>query len=277
MSDNWIGDVTATFDYLRDPPTDDPAAVLCYYSEDRSKSTMRVVSREMRIVDGRPDVEAFDLDREGFQLVRHPSAITDFMDREQLDEVYPSETAELIRSVTGAIAAFGLGVGVRFGRQRTDYQKTSDDQPARHPHADFTDDTSKMLLDHFGAGVGAYSRCAIYNVWRVFSDPPQDFPLAVCDARSTSIEDEEHALALLDISETDEPFQSMTTVYRPNAANRWFYFSNMDVNEALIFKAWDSDTSRSRRVPHSSFVNPLVGPDAPSRSSIECRVLAYFT
>ena len=276
MSEFPTGDVTATFDYLRDPPTDDPASPLCYYTEDRSRTTMRVVPVEMPIVDGRAEVGSFSLDREGFQLVPHHSAITDFMDRAKTEADYPDEVAALIREVTGAFFAVGLGVGVRFGRKRADYVKSSDDQPARFPHADFTDETSQAILDQVGESVGSYSRCALFNVWRVFSDPPQDFPLAVCDARTASPADEEPAEAILDLPGGDEPFRSMTTVYRPNPANRWTYFSNMTVDEALIFKAWDSDKSRPQRVPHSAFANPLVGPDVPSRSSIESRVLAYF-
>lgn len=276
MTDFPAGDVTGTFDYLRDPPTDDPAVPLCYYTEDRSKTTMRVVPVNVPIVDGRPDVDSFSLDREGFQLVRHRSAITDFMDRDKLDNDYPAEAAELVKQLTGAFFAVGLGVGVRFGRKRTDYAKFGDDQPARFPHADFTDETSRAILDQVGESVGEYSRCAVYNVWRVFSDPPQDLPLAVCDARTVSLADEEPAEAILDLAGSDDPFRSMTMVYRPNPANRWTYFSNMTVDEALVFKAWDSDKSRPQRVPHSAFANALAGPDAPSRSSVESRVLAYF-
>ena len=270
------GDTEATFDYLRDPPTDDPAAPLCYYTEDRSRTTMRVVPVEMAIADGRPDIGDYTLDRQGFQLVPHRSSITDFTDRATTESVYPGEAAELIREVTGAFFAVGLGVGVRFGKRLPGYVKALDDQPARFPHADFTDFTSRTILEQVGETVGDYSRCAVYNVWRVFSDPPQDLPLAVCDARSVSPADEEEAEAILDLPGGDEPFRSMTMVYRPNPANRWTYFSNMDVGEALIFKAWDSDKARPQRVPHSAFANPLVGPDAPSRSSIESRVLAYF-
>ncbi len=270
------GDVKATFDHLRTPPTDDPSLPLCYYSEDRSKTTMRVVPVEMEIVDGRGDVGSFSLDRQGFQLVQHHTAITDFMDRAALDNVYPDESAALIRELTGAFFAVGLGVGVRFGRKRTDYTKASDDQPARHPHADFTDGTAQTILDAVGETLDGYSRCALYNVWRVFSDPPQDFPLAVCDARTVSLADEEEAEAILDLPGPNEPFRSMTMVYRPNLANRWTYFSDMTVNEALVFKAWDSDKARPQRVPHSSFMNPLAKPDWPSRCSVESRVLAYF-
>ena len=276
MSALPTGDVEATFDYLRDPPTDDPSQALCYYTEDRSKTTMRVVPVEVSIKDGRGDVGSFSLDHQGFQLVPHHTGIKDFMDRAVLESSYPDESAALICKLTGAFFAVGLGVGVRFGRKKTDYVKSGDDQPARFPHADFTDTTSKAILDQVGETLDGYSRCAVYNVWRVFSDPPQDLPLAVCDARTASTADEEEAEAILDLPGAADPFRSMTMVYRPNPANRWTYFSNMNVNEALVFKAWDSDKSRPQRVPHSAFANPLVGRDAPSRSSVESRVLAYY-
>ena len=35
-----------------------------------------------------------------------------------------------------------------------------------------------------------HARCAMYNVWRTFTPPPQDFPLAVCDAQSFTTDDE---------------------------------------------------------------------------------------
>jgi len=276
MTEFHAGDVRATFDYLRDPPTDDPSLPLEYYTEDRSKTTIRTVAVEMPITDGRPNVGDFTLDRQGFALVPHHSGVSDFLDREQTDGKYTDEMAALICDVTGAHFALAVGVNVRFVQRRADYARTNDDQPARFPHADFTDESSSSLIELVGAGAGDYSRAAIYNVWRVFSAPPQDFPLAVCDARTVSAADEKDALAVLDLPGEDDPFSSVTTVYHPNQANRWTYFSDMTVDEALIFKAFDTVPERPQRVPHSSFANPLTGPDTPSRCSIEARVLAFY-
>ncbi len=80
---------------------------------------------------------------------------------------------------------------------------------------------------------------------------------------------------LLDVPGRD-PIRSMTVVYYPNPNHRWFYFSNMAVDEALVFKSFDSDPDRPTRVPHTAFKNPLAGWDAPSRRSIETRVVALF-
>ena len=64
-------------------------------------------------------------------------------------------------------------------------------KPARYPHADNTNASALELANLFDMFVddfdlGAYSRWAMYNVWRAITPPPQDFPLAVCDAQSVS-------------------------------------------------------------------------------------------
>ena len=152
---------------------------------------------------------------------------------------------------------------------------TSDHKPAAFPHADFTDEAANAMKALGGPDVGDYSRCAIYNLWRVFSDPPQDLPLAVCDARTVSAEDENTVQIMLDVPGRD-PIRAQTVVYHPNMANRWVYFSNMTVEEVLIFKSYDSDVQRPKRVPHSSFANPMVKPEVPTRNSIETRVVAFY-
>lgn len=52
--------------------------------------------------DGRPVKIKFTLDQNGYSLLSHVSAVRDFMDDAELDRVYAVETAELVRSCTGA-------------------------------------------------------------------------------------------------------------------------------------------------------------------------------
>ena len=249
---------------------------LHYYTESRIKSTMRVTLVMMPIMDRRAASEDYSLDRQGFKLVQHNTTLTDFVAAARSDRRYAEEMAELISDTTGAFFGTCLSLGVRLGRNRSDYQKADDDKPARFPDADFTTGSARKVLDRLGAGLGTYSRCAFFNVWHIFSDLPQDFSLAVCDARTVMEADEEEAEAILDFEGKQTALRSITTVYRRNAADRWVYFSNMAVGEALIFKAWDSDPERPQRVPHGSLANPLAGPATPSRSSIEARVGAFY-
>ena len=61
--------------------------------------------------------------------------------------------------------------------------------------------------------------------------------------------------------------------YSPD--HRWWYFSNMVRDEALLIKFHDSDRSRAWRTPHTAFHDPSF-PDAKIRSSIELRSVAFF-
>lgn len=275
MNELPAGDIVADFNYLRSPPTDEPSTPMVYDAIRRDRTTMRLAPVAMPVIDGRTLGGELSLDREGFVLVPHRCSVTDFLDRSQTDGAYPIEAASLIREMTGAHTCVATGTNVRFGQPRGDYAQTSDHKPAGFPHADFTDESAQAMLQVGGTSVPPYSRWAIYNVWRVFSDPPQDFPLAVCDAQTVSSDDEDAVQVILDVPGRDT-ILNMTTVYHPNPANRWVYFSNMRVDEVLIFKSFDTDPARTRRVPHSAFVNPLVGPETPTRSSIETRVVAYF-
>jgi hypothetical protein len=118
-------------------------------------------------------------------------------------------------------------------------------------------------------------RFAIYNVWRVLSDPPQDTPLALCDARSVHPSDCVHADQVID--PLDAPEQRIENgVFRHSACQRWGYFPDMNRDEVLVFKGYESDPSRAAGVPHAAFDDPGCPSDAPPRESIDERVVAFF-
>jgi hypothetical protein len=56
---------------------------------------------------------------------------------------------------------------------------------------------------------------------------------------------------------------------------RWWYFSNMGADDALLFKFHDSDHSRTWRCPHTAFRDTSFK-DAHIRESIECRSVAFW-
>lgn len=61
--------------------------------------------------------------------------------------------------------------------------------------------------------------------------------------------------------------------YHPSM--RWWYFSNMDRDDALLFKFHDSDHSITWRCPHTAFHDPSFT-DAKTRESIEVRSVAFW-
>ncbi len=78
---------------------------------------------------------------------------------------------------------------------------------------------------------------------------------------------------LADIPGEDQLIAASVFRYRPG--QRWWYFSKMSRDEALLFKFFDSDHEVTWRCPHSAFYDESLR-GAPIRESIETRLIAYF-
>jgi hypothetical protein len=153
--------------------------------------------------------------------------------------------------------------------------------PGRFVHCDFSPNPAGSsfwvgkLLPEDEAKERLGRRFAIYNMWRVLSDPPQDAPLGICDFRSLGPKDCVGTDCVEELPE--DPglrFEMSTFLYNPN--HRWCYFSDMTRDEVLVFKAFDSDSSRANGVPHVAFDDPSCPADAPPRESIDARFIAFF-
>jgi hypothetical protein len=274
--------VIADINYIRNPPPSG-AEVLQFVTEDESLSTMDTLpGRAMPVTNARP--LRTDLDREGFLLIRHVSTVDDFdqiQEDPNVDQCYTEEMAALLGQMTGAAKVFMLGGGKkRYGESATDkLTPLFNAKPARYPHADNTDSSSLELVEMVAAFVddidlSSYSHWALYNMWRAVSPPPQDFPLAVCDARTVSPIDEVTICALT--KERSGEIRHDTTGYLFNRSHAWHYYPDMTRDEVLVFKAHDTDSQRSQRVPHTAFTDPTCPTDIPTRASVEMRGLALF-
>lgn len=272
--------VRAEVNYVRNRPMV-AGATLEFVPHAQERNTMVTLPGEpMWITEARG--MATDLDREGFVLVSHVSEVVDF-DAIQVDPAadqrYIDEMTDLLARVTGASRTVMLwGAKKRYGESAVEkLAPLTNAEPARYPHADNTDASSEalaaMALDHFGVTPGA--RWALYNLWRPFTPPPQDFPLAVCDARTVAPDDEITVTALT-IERGDRHVRHDTTGYRHNPAHRWYYYRDMTRDEVLVFKAHDSDPVRAGRVPHTAFTDPTCPAGVPTRASVEIRGLAVF-
>ena len=61
------------------------------------------------------------------------------------------------------------------------------------------------------------------------------------------------------------------------AKHRWCYLPKMQMDDVLLFKQLESDTTLPGRMTfHTAFVDPTVRPDAPERQSIECSAFLSF-
>jgi hypothetical protein len=198
--------------------------------------------------------------------------------------IHPGEIHDLVLNLTGADEVIvSAGAGLRFGERSKEAQGRSNARPARFIHVDVSDTTARLFAERQLAeepgGLSGYRRFAHYNVWRSFSPPPQDVPLAVCDFRSVEAGDLLRADAMFD--DPNRPgappiFSFEGVVLHYNPAHRWAYFSDMTRDGALVFKTFDSDPTQPSFVPHTGFDDPSCPPGAVPRASIEMRAIAYF-
>jgi len=249
------------------------------------------------IRDARPIRDRFTLDRTGFVLADAPTAVADFYDRARVDAIYPDESAAAIRRLTGASFVGVMGWMIRNSGDIKRFQP-KDGTPYVHaggvqpPAGEAHIDTEPSRADRQAAAVYArmrpdgpgYSRYIYSSFWRTFSPPPQDCPLALCDARSVG--DDEgtpNVLHVVDhIPDGDAMFAPMNdadqpaaAIFRHNPDHRWWYFSNMVRDEAILLKFHDSDRSVAWRTPHTAFWDHSL-PNANVRESIELRSIAFF-
>lgn len=251
-----------------------------FYARDFSRDNLVLDARTVDVRDARAAQNAPSLAREGFMLAGHPTAVSNFDDSKQIQETYLREAQQLLLDVTGAKrVVMTPGAVARYGEKSTRYRTSFNSRPARFTHVDYTERSApvlmKSLLEKVTPGYVPRGRYAGYNVWRVLSDPPQDVPLAVCEARSVEPGDLVRGDAIFDAPGAAEwSFEAYLVKYSP--AHRWSYFSNMRRDEALVFKAFDTDASQPLRVPHCAFDDPTCPPDVPPRASIEVRGYAFF-
>lgn len=282
-SDVTLDCLKATINYLADPPVEDQHRWLQYRIYDKSQSNMRLEPHTVHICNARPIAHELDLDREGFRLVEHRSAVANYDDVEAVAAQQPSELEALVRELTGASRVFCIGPQRRLAESLPDSERTLkstrgvDTFPARFAHGDFTDEGIHWMGDNLPVRIDSYPRYACYNVWRCLTPPPQDIPLAMCSADSIDPGDGVEAMAVLDPPElAPQVMRALSEVYRANPRHRWYYFADMTLDEVLVFKTYESDPSRGRAVAHTAFTAPNCPPGVPPRRSIEARVVALF-
>jgi len=238
--------------------------------------------RRMPITDCRTLAEPPHVDQAGFALVHAPAAARDFYDDDAVRRAYYPEVVELLK------AALGAQDVVVFDHNQRSAARAARGQPGvRTPvdaaHNDYTPSSgprrSQEILRDAGRAPDAGKRYALINVWRPIVGPVQDVPLAVCDARTAAPADfvptDIHHFGEDDLEHPRHSGEIYSI--RHNPAHRWFYASEMQPDEVLLLKNWDSaGDGRASYTPHTGFRNPLAPAGCVPRESIEVRTLVIF-
>jgi len=276
VSTGPVSTVSATLNYLRPGSKRNRL----YVAPGGHMTTTEYAPTTVTIANGRPWTAEFGLDRTGFTLLRHTSAVEDFGDPAQLDGTYRAEAGELVRQALGADEIVTLGWVIRRANQALDGAQP----PASDVHVDIHPGRTHDRLSAASPRGEPYQRAVMTSLWRAFSPPPQDWPLALLDYRSVDdAEGEPNLLLFVDklpdpdnVPEIQDPDAVPAgSIFAPRPRHRWWFFPDLTADEALLFKLHDTDHSVAWRVPHTAFETPYAAAANP-RESVEFRTIAFF-
>ena len=248
--------------YAFDPPPGEP------------KSTALPEPHILPIFDGRLVAKGFSLDREGFELVRHPTVVRNFYDEEEVRRVYYPAVEAFLKATLKAdrVVIFDHTVRKRV-EGSADIRGAGPRQPATRVHVDQTVTSgANRVREHLPdeAEELLKGRVQVINLWRPIRGPVQDTPLAMLDGRTVKDGD----LVASDLIYPNRRGETYSVKY--SSDHRWFYFPEMTPDEAILLKCYDSETDgRTRFGPHTAFVDPNTPADARPRESIELRTLVF--
>jgi hypothetical protein len=209
-------------------------------------------------------------DTHGFALVQHATDV-DFADQQDFEARYYPEVSRLVREMTGASEVFAFMGILRGG---------DDDKgggPALSAHVDFNEAALRQWLGRLAPGREAElagKRLINVNVWRG-TIPVENMPLAVCDARSVEKED----FLRVSFGKPEGGFKEgmpagLNMAYNPK--HEWYYFPDMQPDEALVFRLFDTGNPDWKMTGHTAFEDPSAKAGSPKRQSFEVRTIAVM-
>jgi hypothetical protein len=229
--------------------------------------------RRVTLHNGRPSIDQFRLDRNGFHFISHPTKMVDFFDQDEIRRVYYPEMEALVKAESGAsrVVVFDHTLRTADDEMREAHKIR---EVVRRVHNDYTEWSGPQRVRDLlpqEADDLLRRRFAIVQVWRPIRHPVETFPLAICDAESLSSKD----LVVAERRYPNRVGQTYSITYNP--AHHWYWFPRMRRDEALVFKVYDSlKDGRARWTAHTAFDDPTAPPHARPRESIEIRTLAFF-
>ncbi len=240
------------------------------------------VQHVVTIRDARAVAQHLLLEQHGFEFHRSPSVFGEFYDEAAVRERYYPEVEAEMRALTGARAVIVFDHNVRSAARAA-----RGDPGVRVPvdqiHNDYTEESGprrkQEILDAAGRTDLMQRRVAFVNLWRPIVGPVQDNALALCEAHSVAPQDlvttNIHHFGEHNLAEPRHRGQIYSVRYNPS--HRWFYVSDMQPDEVLLLKCYDSCIDgRARFLPHTGFQHPNCPPNFVPRESIEARTLVVF-
>jgi hypothetical protein len=231
--------------------------------------------REVEIRDGWPLAGRLSADREGFEIHDFGARFDQFDDDASIKSAFYAQVVAFVRKQTGARRVEVFDHTIRKRLPADLKAQTTVQRPAvLLVHSDYTVASGpQRVRDIVPADAERLMqrRVAFYNVWKPLYRRVEELPLAMCDATTHAPED----MLRMDLKYRERTGEIY--VMRHAASHRWYYFPQMEAEQALLLKTYDSETDgRARFMGHTAFEDPTTPPGAPRRESIEVRTMAFF-
>ncbi len=231
-------------------------------------------SREVKILNGWPRVDAFSLDREGFELKPIDNTFEQFDDDAAIKKSFYPLIVEFVKQHTGANRVEVFDHTIRKPMSEDLRDQTEVQRPTvQLAHSDYTPKSGPQRVREILAGEAEQllkHRVAFFNVWKPLYRTVEEFPLAMCDDTTTANDDK----LVMELKYSDRTGEIYVLRYSPE--HRWYYFPRMSPEQALLLKTYESEPGLSNSMGHSAFEDPSSPPNAPTRESIEIRTMAFF-
>ncbi|KAK4496266.1 hypothetical protein PRZ48_012246 [Zasmidium cellare] len=296
IEDSTTDSIKAIVNYYLPPADGGPPEHYVVRTAAASKRPMN--ARRVKIFDLRGREHDFNLDHNGFQLVRHVSKEKKFDNEDRIKAVYYPEIEQLMKKQTGATHAYIFSHVVRNHSREEELKllqgaKNDDminlDSPALFAHIDQSYDGASIALDSIIESGLAPSqlptwranahRFAIINAWRPLKPITRE-PLAVCDAATVAESDlREITLRIRDDYIHGRGQKQLVRNQKiwqvaANSQHRWYWPRRQTPEEVLLIKCFDSKMDVARRVPHTAVQTPE--DYGPPRESVEVRCLLFW-
>ena len=229
----------------------------------------------------------------GFELVRDPSAVTDWTDDDEIANVHYPEAEDLARRVTACDVAL---VSDHVKRTAEDAKREREQAPVRLVHSDFAANYADVVRGSYrnvrGRGAATLARSGLsadeiesanrilmLQLWRNLGPAKMDLPVAFCDNRTVT-PPEGQPFPYTGYVAGGRAFDALA-IAAPDSASRhgWYTFPEMTPDEVVAFRTYDTDLVQQGKTfftPHSAFRDPEVEVGQPARFSIELRVMCLF-
>jgi hypothetical protein len=229
----------------------------------------------MEIEDAWPKANALSVDREGFVLKHFNGGFRDFDNEEAVKSIFYNDVINFVKQNTGAKRVEVFDHTIRRRLPADLKQQTTVKRPAvMLVHSDYTPKSGEQRVRDIVPGDAEEllkGRVAFYNVWKSIGDPIEELPLAMCDAQTSTDED----MLLMELKYKERTGEIYVMRHAPQ--HKWYYFPNMQPDDALLLKTYDSETDgRARFMGHTAFEDPTTKPGAKQRQSVEVRTMAFF-